>query len=448
MSQKHCAFLFATLAAVVASASVAHGQIASSIVREGQVLPEGAVSNISGVATNQVGGYSVNLQVGGLSAFFAHPTGAPGSIVRTEGTFGPLTQTSFESFFGYSDAGFNGYSASGTGGPVGAFDSVWVDSTPIAVQGDPSPAEPGRFWVFGSRPGITADGKLYWAGGTATTPGGSSSNRGVYFGAGATPIHLGGTAVPGFGTLTSSTVSFNYRMSALGTNFIIDGQVTGATATDTGMMMNGSLMMIGGSPTREGSPVPASVGGLPGENWANWDYMGVSESGNYMITGDTSAATTMDAFILINGQIALREGQMLADSSGTASGTIDMAYMNENGDYAAIWDVNPGTGAVESLIFNGNRLLQIGDLVDLDGDGFVEPGSKLSDFTGIASMQISDRDANGFVDIYFTADVDTLGTPGLTDDTEAAMKIRVLIPAPGTIVLALAAIPFIRRRRS
>lgn len=446
MSRHHSvvAVVAVSAASIVASAS---GQIASAVLREGQVLTEGVVGGIEGVATNHVGGYVVNTAVGGIDAFFGNPSGGAGSVLRMEGTYGPLVQTSFESFFGYSDAGKIGYSASGTGGPVGAFDSVWRDSDPIAVQGDPSPSEPGRFWVFGSRPGITGDGKLYWAGGTATTAGGSTSNRGVYFGDSATPIHLGGTVVPGFGTLTSSTVSFNYRMSRFGTNFIIDGQVTGATATDTGMMLNGSLMMIGGSPTREGSPVPASVGGLPGENWANWDYMGVSESGNYMITGDTSAATSQDAFILINGQIVMREGMPLPGGGGNAAGAIDMAYMNENGDYAAIWDVNPGTGAVESLIFNGSQYLKIGDLVDLDGDGFVEPNSKLSDFTGIASMQISDRYGPGFVDIYFTADVDTLGTPSLTDDTEGAFKITVLIPAPGTIVLALAGIPMLRRRR-
>ncbi len=450
MNTRHLSRAVVVLVMPCLVAGAAYSQVASSLVREGQVLPGGAVSSIDGVATNHVGGYCVNLDVGGLDAMFAHPTGGPGSVVRTEGTFGPLTQTSFEAFFGYADSGKIAYSASGTGGPVGAFDSVWIDDTVVAVEGDPAPSEPGRFWVFGSRPGITADGKIYWAGGTSTTAGGSSSNRGVYFGTAATPLHLGGTVVPGFGTITTTGVSFNYRMSKLGTNFIIDGQVTGATATtDTGIMMNGSLMMIGGSAAREGSPVPASVGGLAGELWANWDYLGASEAGHYMITGDTSATTTMDEFIMIDGQIVLREGNMLADGSGLAAGSIDMAYMNENGDYAAIWDVNPGSGAVESLVFNGRQILKLTDLVDLDGDGSVEPNSKLSDFTGIASMQMSDRYGPGssLVDIYFTADVDTLGTPSLTDDTEAAFRITVVIPTPGTLALALAAFPALRRRR-
>ena len=72
-----------------------------------------------------------------VSQAWGHPTGGAGSVLFQEGTFGPLVQTSWESFFGIDDAGQVCYSASGTGGPAGGFDSVWVNATPTT---DPPPA--------------------------------------------------------------------------------------------------------------------------------------------------------------------------------------------------------------------------------------------------------------------------------------------------------------------
>jgi hypothetical protein len=49
--------------------------------------------------------------------------------------------------------------------------------------------------------------------------------------------------------------------------------------------------------------------------------------------------------------------------------------------------------------------------VDFDGDGVVEPAAILDNFTGISSLTLSDRDGEGVVRAYFTADVDLPDAP-------------------------------------
>ena len=55
--------------------------------------------------------------------------------------------------------------------------------------------------------------------------------------------------------------------------------------------------MLGGAIVREGSPIPAIVGGLLDENWDNFDFMGITEDGLMFFTGDTDADTSMDEFV-------------------------------------------------------------------------------------------------------------------------------------------------------
>jgi hypothetical protein len=80
-------------------------------------------------------------------------------------------------------------------------------------------------------------------------------------------------------------------------------------------------------------------------------------------------------------------------------------------------------------------VLKEGDPVDLNGDGIVDPTKKLSDFTGISALTVSDRDNLGDVNIYFTADVDTAGTTSLTDDIEGFFKLKANAGPPVAVTL-------------
>jgi hypothetical protein len=421
----------------VVLAGPANSQVATALLTENQQLPGAAagqiVTSLNNSAVNHVGGYAAQVgtlgPAGTLSHIWGNPTGGAGTVIRTEGTYGSLVQGAYESFYGMSNTGQVCYSATGTGGPVGGFDSVWLDDTPIAVEGDPVPSLPGQYWVFASRPGVTATGDPYWVSGFTNTIGGSTQNRGLFRGAGASVVLQGGQAVAGlpFPLNTGTAVDFDYRFSALGTRYIAPVvMVSGSTTHDDAFVLSGSGLMLGGSLVRELTPIPASVGGLGGENWDNFDFCGVTESGQWFFTGDTDGATTTDEIVVNNSGILYREGMSL--DGETLSGDIEAGYINENGDLALIWDVVANT--IEALIVNKDVVLREGDQVDLSGDGIAEANTKLVNFTGISALTMSDRDVFGNVNVYFTADIDTLNTSSTLDDVEGFFCLKVSVDTP------------------
>jgi hypothetical protein len=209
---------------------------------------------------------------------------------------------------------------------------------------------------------------------------------------------------------TSNTISFDYRYSKFGTHYI--GEVrtdTGSSTNDNHMVIDGSVIMLAGMPVSELGAIPAEVGGLPGENWDNFDYTGITEDLQYMFTGDTGGDTATDEFVLKNGSILYREGDIL--DGETLSGSIEGAYMNENGDIVFIWDIQDNT--LEALYANDRLLLKEGDAVDIDGDLVPDPQAVLTNFTGISSVTMAERGGDGTTKIYFTADVDITAAPAV-----------------------------------
>lgn len=423
----------------------AQAQVATALIKEGDALGGGLVNSINNPSVNYIGGFSVQVNTSdGLSHIWGNAGGGSGALLVNEGTYGNYLQTAFESFNGFSDAGQAAYSPTCTEISSGltGLDAVWVDTTPILVERQPVPSMAGQFSVFNSRAGISGKGDVHWVGGISTVQGGATQNRVLFFGNAATPLLKGGDIIGGVALPhTTGNMDFDYRFSRLGKHYIIEAQVTsGSTTNDQVMVVDGNAVVAGGGFVREGSPVPVSVGGLPGENWAIFDNQGITEFGRVFVTGDTSAATTVDEFVFSNGQIVQREGTVLAEPDGsyTISGAIEGGYQNRQGDWAVEWDANnPSAANIEILLVNGVMVLKEGDAVDLDGDGTVEPSSKLADFTGIASLVMGPRDAQGNATLYFTADVDTLGTPTNSgDDTEALLKLAVPITTPNQAPIA------------
>ncbi len=421
------------LATLAVSCFVAAGALAEdpvALIGEGAYadgLPVGAVvGSINNSDANGAGGwgFSGTYSVGGntLSMVWGNYAGGMGSLIREEGYFAPYTQTSFESFWGM---GLNAVSYSPSsnldGGSTG-LDGVWLDDTPVAVEEMVYPHMPGYWFSFGSRPACTEDGIPYFVGGITDTQGGSTQMRGLFYGFDVQKVMMTGDLLPNmpaalYGT---SAISFDYRMSAYGTHHIAEVVIaTGSTSTDGAMVMDAEGLMIGGTLVQEGTPVPASAGAIDGENWDNFDFCSVTETGSYMFTGDTDGDTGKDEFLLIDGVIVLREGESIGDFE--LSGSIEGAYMNEAGDWAAIWDVNRPTGEnVECLIYNGNIVLMEGDIIDTDGDGVPDPSSVVDNFTGTSSLVVAEPAEDGSVTLYFTADVDIADRGGINGSTVLA----------------------------
>lgn len=401
----------AALGIVMTCGPTLHAQVATALLRAqgSNGVPGETITAINNTAVNSSGGYAVTINVlsgtASLSQVWGSFTPGPGSVIRSEGTFGLLVQTAYETFFGIGDTTV-GYSPTGTGGPVGAFDSVWVNDIPIAVEGNPHPTLAGQFWRFGSRPSITSDGTLWWVGGLATTPGGTTSNRGLFTGNG-TPVLLGNTNVMGFAEVinTGTAVDFDFRVSASGLNYIAPIVLSAPTTSDTAVVRNGQAAAAGSGVLREGTPVAADAGGINSENWSAFRFFGANDAGAWLMTADTTNATTADEVVVFNGQIILREGAVI--DGATIAGITEGAYLNNDGDYAVIWDIQNNT--IECLIVNGRIVLREGQTVDWDGDGVPEPTSILTDFTGISTLSFGDRQGL-FAEAYFTADVNVNGT--------------------------------------
>lgn len=404
------------LAALGAALAPAQAQSPTALLREGDALTGGpaghTVTGFNVPAINSVGGYSVLLTsddgVATLSQAWGSPvTGAAApDIFLTEQTVGSLEQTSWETLsYGIGDGGELGYSSSGNGGPVGGFDSVWRDLTPLMVEGDPIAALPGKFWRFGSRPKSLSDGTVVFVGGITSTAGGSTESYGLF--ADDQPVLLGGDVLPGLPgplTPTGSAFSFDFQYSRNGSHYLVEVTMDGfTTADDNAMVLSGSGLDIGGSLVREGSPVPASAGGIGGENWDNFDFVAVLNDGQYLFTGDTdNADTAVDEFIVKNGTIIKREGDTVGGLP--LVGGVLGATMNENGDVAYIWDVDDNGTNREVLVLNDQIVLAEFDTVDVDGDGVADPGNTLADFESGSQLCLADDGS-----LYFIADVDTGG---------------------------------------
>ena len=452
--------LIIVLACLALLAGAAQGQVASMHVAEGEAFgnaPDYVVSSISNPAVAGVDGWSFNCNTVYLGDTVAAAYGTYGiatpDVLAQEIVTDIYTQNSWEGFFGMSDDGVcnSAICTRNADGQTG-LDSAWYLDSVVAIEEEPYPHEAGWFWSFASRPDATRDGVPYFVGGITDTQGGSTQNRGLFYGFGNTPVILGGMLIPGLPdpvVTGSAAVSFDYRYSAYGTHFIAEiATDTGSSTNDNSMIMDGALLMVDGTAVSEGSPLPESAGGLPGENWDNFDYCGITEGGQWLLTGDTDGDSAMDEFLMVDGAIVLREGDMI--DGMILAGSIEGGYLNEQGDWAVIWDVDIDLDTnVECLILNGEIVLMEGMPVDADGDGEIDEGTMVNNFTGISALVVADRDEQGRAKAYFTADCEVPGGLAMAGDQslprdEALGLDEPYVDEPGTrveIELGLVLVP-------
>jgi hypothetical protein len=408
----------------LAVASQTHAQLATALIREGDTLSTGdTVAGVAAVAANRLGGFAfiTTPPTGGLNHIWGTATGSNPAVLVTEGTYNGYTQTSFEtSAFGISDTASAGYSATVTQG-----DSMWVDTTPVTIDGEPSTV-PGFFWVFSSRPKMTAAGDVYFGAGLSTTSGGSTVNRGLFKGSPAQPVLLGNDVVPALpAPLAPSESYFDARYSTDGQHYMVPVTIlTGSTTTDRSVVLDGGGMMVGGTLVQEGSLVPVSAGGDGTELWQNFGSVSINNNRDYIMSGDTNRATATDDYLLLTGQMILRAGDVLPNGQ-TITGAVGEVQINNDGDWGALWSTILNGVTAEVILFNGEVIVREGDPIDFDGNGQADPGVTISDLTNITGLAFGDRDAQGRVAVYLTGLVDTLGTTSTTDDFASGIRIDI-----------------------
>lgn len=400
----------------------------------GQPLPGSGGLNVTGLNTAYVAGNGKVGFVGTLSDTARFVYFENQIIFRSTDVVG-ISLTGAEGTMGVGNLGEFAYSPS-----IDGADGIWTQVGKLARGTDPAPDMPGMFHTFGSRPRMTADGTAYWVGGITNVPGSSTTQQRVFWKGTTTggppalgAILVGGQAIAGE-TLTNTGIEFPYSVSDNNQHLINRVTFSGSTATDAAVVLNGtSVVAREGFPTHPGASF----------NWQGFRFVGVNNSGNWIVYGDDNGPTTSDDILVYNGDVVARQGNSLAGV--TLGTTIDAAAINNLNQIIQIWDLTSGTD--EGLFFgNANDvgssilLLRTGDELDVTGNGVAD--YVLTDFN--ASATITDPLAFGDDGLVYL-DVDLAPIGGGT--AERAI-ISVVVPEPGAIsILAIGAAGLLRRRR-
>jgi hypothetical protein len=284
----------------------------------------------------------------------------------------------------------------------------------------------GTINTFNSRPQMGPGGQAYWVSGFNETGGTATQGRMLYTSPDAMPgtiavVLRSDDLVGGFPIDRPSGIGFDYQFSDDGAHHIQDLLLdTGSTANDAVIYVDGAVV------AQEGS---AAGGGLPGENWANFDVVSINNAGDHIFSGDTGGATATDEFVAFNAVIALREGDTVGGVTLTSSASVQAAAINDLGQAVHLWSVS---GGVEHLFFapdavdlaTGVRLLSTGDEVDVDNDMVAD--FTVDDFN--ASTVIGpglDLAEDGFV--YVEVDLIPVAPP-LGGVLEAIIRLGLPVP--------------------
>ncbi|HHK42132.1 MAG TPA: hypothetical protein ENJ50_06920, partial [Planctomycetaceae bacterium] len=244
---------------------------------------------------------------------------------------------------------------------------LFLDDLSVAKTGDPVPGVPGATWSTLLGHGITdAEEELV---GAFYTKSDGTSVAAAFVGLDKPPPYssdmpLGPTGEVGYAT---STPYFSpngqhvvYTADLLSTNGLRFKHV----------ILDGAAYCLGGSPVVEGEPVPASIGGLPGELWQNFAFFDVTDDGRVLFAGDSNASGSRDDFLVKDGSIFLREGDTI--DGFTLAEDVSQPQWTLDGRVAFVWSVNGSHGTEDIVGLEDHIYLFESDPVDWDADGFAD----------------------------------------------------------------------------
>lgn len=294
-----------------------------------------------------------------------------------------------------------------------------------------------------------------------------------------------------------------YGTTLDGAHILNNGDVGFVATALTGLTTatNAAAFRGGATVAQKGVTIPGNQAGGATNTWENFsidEFYSSADGAHYMLQGDTNAATTADGVIVVDGNVVIQEGQIIAGSgfANPVSTTNRESFMMSNGDWFARgsnatdnvdWVVRNGsviaqtggtitgstterwsdtagftatffwmggdnfgnyvvggvtdaanTSANAVFVLNGATVLvREGDMVDINGDGLMNDDA----FISVLNNDDGFLDNNGT--LFFTADLrDGLGT----SLGQAFMTVQ--IPAPGgAALLGLAGMLGARRRR-
>lgn len=250
---------------------------------------------------------------------------------------------------------------------------LWSNTGAIVMEGDPAPGfplSPTAAFTFLLRPTADSVGDVVWRGLVDTTNSGFADAVGLFrrsgSGGGAVEaLYVSGDTVDGVEVVaTTSAVNNNFAVSDDGSHVLAQLTATGSSLTDRFVVLDDTIV------AREGGVVPS----FPAETWGPFGLSSVNDGGNYVFSGDSSAATNADEFVAYNGDIVFHEGDVI--DGVTVAFSVRFVAINDNDNVAIGWASN-AAGIAEHVFFacsgdalatDARLLLSTDDEIDLDGD--------------------------------------------------------------------------------
>lgn len=391
---------------IVTAAPVQSAQVASALLREGDVLPSGqSVDDLALPSVSEAGGFAVlatNVIAGSgnITTIWGSLDQGPPSALRTETTIGSFEQQAFTSMaISRTEVAYAALSVNASNG--GSLErGLWVDDEVLLVTGMPAPEAP-RTWFEFEQVGTTTGGELSFIGRTLP-PMGTGVVNGLYFGLGTPALLFGGDSVPGVPVPLSDNGPLEYAFSANGNRQLVHVELTGSSDVSLAMLLDGAGLNLGGSLVRRGQAIPPSIGGEPGESWGPFSHLGINESGSYHFVSGFNLPFATNNVIIIDGMVHARAGDII--DGVVLTGRVWSMAMNELGDHAFVWDTFSSSPS-GTLFMNDKAVLHKGDPVDWDGDGIPDAGATLAAFPETGELLIGPDRA-----LYMLATVDVNGT--------------------------------------
>lgn len=385
------------------------------LLREGDPAPPllggTTIGQFGNLTTNDQGGFAC--VVTSAQPFSGAPwyiwgsfDDAPPGTLRTTQTIGGVSQARFGDGLSLSDDQIAyGAVALGVGGTT-ELESVWLDDTLVALEGAPA-QNPNREIATARFPNVTNDGRVIWQSLTwrpqppLPPVGGRTA---IYEDSLTNAIIRENVSYPGLPDPVR-LISNAIRVSASGAHSIMR-VILDSPFPERALLVDQQGFAVGSGTAISGELVDPVAGGLPGEFWLEFRDGDVNDQGDVLFAATTSAVGASASVLVKNGQLVYRGGDIVDDVQ--LGGFVGRMALGPRGDVAFLWSLSSGGNQEFGLFLDGRFLARPGDAVDLDGDGVIDPGTRIVSFlqstTGVFVNDQLAVDARG--DVLVVAQVE------------------------------------------
>jgi hypothetical protein len=224
-------------------------------------------------------------------------------------------------------------------------DTLWSHHGELLRTGQQAPGlEPGAIIEFNRRAMVTPSGTAFWVSGFRDGPGTAGQGRVLYASADAAPgdvqvVLRSDDLVAGLPIGRPRGLDLEFRVSRDVRHHIHVLELdTGSELDDGALLVDGELAL------REGQRASGR-----GSHWSRFRRVSINNSGDYLFSATVDGPPWRDVVLGYNGEVALRENQRVGGVRLKASAAIQGLDLDDDGRAVHLWSTD-GFGA-EYLFF-------------------------------------------------------------------------------------------------